>query len=183
MKSQIEKATLGAGCFWCIEAIYQHLNGVIAVKSGYSGGRIKNPAYPEVCEGRTGHAEVCEIKYDTSILSFEDILDVFWRIHDPTTLNRQGNNIGSQYRSAIYYRGENQKHIAEQSKLKCNQSKIYKNPIVTEITALENFYPAEDYHNSYYELHKEEPYCKLVTLPKLEKFKLNFPSKLKKAED
>ena len=183
MKEQIEKATLGAGCFWCIEAIYNRLNGVISVQSGYSGGYITNPLYREVCEERTGHAEVCQLEFDTTIISFSEILEVFWLIHDPTTLNRQGYNMGTPYRSAIFFHSEEQKQLAEQSKLKCDESKVYKNPIVTEITEWKNFYPAEKYHDSFFELHREEPYCKLITLPKIEKFKLNFPYKLKKAED
>jgi len=183
MSKIIERATLGAGCFWCIEAIYKRLNGVLKVQSGYSGGFVTNPIYRDVCEERTGHAEVCELEFDTTIISFSEILEVFWVIHDPTTLNRQEYNIGTPYRSAIFYHSAGQKHIAEVSKLKYDQSGIYKNPIVTEITEWKNFYPAEAYHDSFFELHREEPYCKLITLPKVEKFELLFSTKLKKAED
>ena len=183
MKKHTETATLGAGCFWCIEAIYKRLKGVKKVRSGYSGGTIKNPAYREVCEGRTGHAEVCEIEFDPKIISFQEILDVFWKIHDPTTLNRQGNDVGTQYRSVIYFHNNTQKNIAEESKNEMNNNTYYKSPIVTEINACKNFYPAEDDHNSYFESHQEEPYCRLVVLPKVEKFKTIFATKLKKAED
>jgi len=183
MDKSIEKATLAAGCFWCIEAIYKRLNGVVSVQSGYAGGHLKNPTYLEVIEGSTGHAEACELEFDTTIISFNEILEVFWLIHDPTTLNRQGYNVGTQYRSAIFFHSENQKHIAELSKLKYDQSKIYKSSIVTEITEWKNFYPAEEYHRSYFEIHREESYCRLITLPKVEKFKQTFPTKLKKAED
>jgi len=183
MTKIIERATLGAGCFWCLEAIYRRLKGVTKVLSGYSGGHIINPAYREVCEGRTGHAEVCELEFDSSIITFEEILEVFWLIHDPTTLNRQGNDVGPGYRSAIFYHSKLQKQIAEDSKLKHDARKVYPNPIVTEITKWKNFYPAGEGHNSFFENHREEPYCRLVVLPKVEKFKMNFPSKLKKAED
>jgi peptide-methionine (S)-S-oxide reductase len=178
-----ERATLGAGCFWCLEAIYRRLKGVTKVLSGYSGGHIINPVYKEVCEGRTGHAEVCELEFDPRIITFKEILEVYWLIHDPTTLNRQGNDVGTEYRSAIFYHSEIQKQVAEESKLKYDARKIYPNPIVTEITKWKNFYPAGEDHNSFFENHREEPYCRLVVLPKVEKLIMNFPSKLKKAED
>ena len=183
MKKNIEKATLGAGCFWCIEAIYKRLEGVEKVQSGYSGGTIENPTYREVCEGRTGHAEVCEIKFNPEIISFQEILDVFWKIHDPTTLNRQGNDVGTQYRSVIFFHTNTQKILAEASKNELSINGYYEKPIVTEISACKIFYPAENDHNSYFELHREEPYCRLVVLPKVEKFKTTFAHKLKKAED
>jgi len=183
MEKNIERATLGGGCFWCVETIYKRLKGVEKVRSGYSGGSIKNPAYREVCEGRTGHAEVCEIKFDPKIISFQEILDVFWKMHDPTTLNRQGNDVGTQYRSVIFFHSNTQKILAEESKNEMNNNSYYENPIVTEISACKNFYPAESDHNSYFESHQEEPYCRLVILPKVEKFKTTFADKLKKVED
>lgn len=183
MKENRETTTLGGGCFWCVEAIYKCLKGVEKVLSGYSGGQIKNPAYREVCEGTTGHVEVCEIEFDPSIISFQEILEVFWKTHDPTTLNRQGNNVGTQYRSVIFFHNNTQKLLAEASKNNLNKSDYYKNPIVTEISAWENFYPAEDIHKDYFESHSEEPYCRLIVLPKIKKFKKIFINKLKKAED
>lgn len=183
MKKNKEKATLGAGCFWCIEAIYQRLEGVKQVQPGYSGGQIKNPAYREVCEGKTGHAEVCEIEFDPTVISFQEIVNVFWKIHDPTTPNRQGNDVGTQYRSVIFFHNNRQRILAEESKNELSKSAYYENPIVTEISARENFYPAEDNHKAYFESHGEEPYCRLIILPKVEKFKKTFIDKLKKAED
>lgn len=174
-----EIAILGAGCFWCIETIFQQLNGVKSVQSGYSGGQIKNPSYKEVCNGTTGHAEVAKIEFDPEIISFTEILEVFWKVHDPTTLNRQGGDIGTQYRSAVFYTSETQKELAEKYKTKLDQSGIYPNPVVTEITAFDVFYPAEDYHNDYYNLHGDEQYCRLVIQPKVEKFKKIFRDKLK----
>jgi len=183
MKKNIEKATLGAGCFWCIEAVYRRLEGVEKVQSGYCGGTIKNPSYREVCEGRTGHAEVCEIEFDPDIISFQELVNVFWKIHDPTTINRQGNDVGTQYRSVIFFHNNTQRILAEKSKNELCESAYYENPIVTEISALEKFYPAEDDHNAYFESHRQEPYCRFVILPKVEKFKNTFAHKLKKAGD
>ena len=173
-------AVLGAGCFWCVEAVFQQLNGVLSVESGFSGGFIKNPSYREVCNGTTGHAEVAKIIFNPEVVSFHEILEVFWSVHDPTTLNRQGNDIGTQYRSAIYYTSDPQKEIAEQYKNQLEQSGIFTNPIVTEITKFDVFYPAEDYHTNYFNLHGEEQYCQFVVRPKVEKFKVKFASKLKK---
>jgi peptide-methionine (S)-S-oxide reductase len=174
-----EIAILGAGCFWCIETIFQQLNGVFSVKSGYTGGVVKNPSYNEVCNGITGHAEVARIEFDPKVISFTEILEVFWRVHDPTTLNRQGGDIGTQYRSAIFFTSNTQKESAEKHKTKLNESGIYPNQVVTEITLLDVFYPAEDYHNDYFNLHGDEQYCKLVIQPKIEKFKEVFQEKLK----
>lgn len=174
-----EIAILGAGCFWCIETIFQQLNGVESVQSGYTGGHIKNPAYKEVCNGTTGHAEVAKIVFNPEIISFSEILEVFWKVHDPTTLNRQGGDVGTQYRSAIFYTSETQKELAEKYKSELDQVGAYANPIVTEITAFDIFYPAEDYHNDYFNLHGDEQYCRLVIQPKVEKFKKVFNDKLK----
>lgn len=176
----LETAILGAGCFWCIEAIFQQLNGVISVESGYSGGHIKNPAYREVCNGTTGHAEVARIIFDSSIVSFTEILEVFWKVHDPTTLNRQGNDVGTQYRSAVYYTSKEQNDLAESYKKQLDNSGVFADPIVTEITEFDVFYPAEDDHDNYYNLHGEEQYCQFVVRPKVEKFKQAFKNKLKK---
>ncbi|MBI1267291.1 MAG: peptide-methionine (S)-S-oxide reductase MsrA [Cryomorphaceae bacterium] len=175
----MELATLGAGCFWCVEAVFLDLNGVESVKSGYSGGHIKNPAYKEVCTGRTGHAEVVQIAYDPEIISFGEILEVFWMVHDPTTLNRQGADVGTQYRSAIFYHNDDQKEVAELAKATADESGDWAAPIVTEISAFEVFYPAEDYHNNYFALNGDQPYCSAVVRPKVEKFRKLFKDKLK----
>lgn len=175
----IEVATLGAGCFWCVEAVFSELNGVQKVVSGYSGGHIKNPAYREVCEGRTGHAEVVQVYFDSTIITFPEILEVFWLTHDPTTLNRQGADVGTQYRSAIFYHSEKQKEIAELLKDKLNKAQIYPAPVVTEITEFTNFYPAEDYHQNYYANNGDQPYCQAVIRPKMDKFRKVFAQKLK----
>ncbi len=174
-----ETATLGAGCFWCVEAIFDQLKGVKNVQSGYSGGNIKNPSYKEVCTGRTGHAEVVQITYNPEIISFEDILEVFWTVHDPTTLNRQGADVETQYRSAIFYHSEKQKEIAEAYIKQLNELKTFENPIVTEVTKFENFYPAEDYHKDYYKRNGDQPYCRMVIRPKVRKFQKLFNTKLK----
>lgn len=179
---QIEIATLGAGCFWCVEAAFQSLEGVIKVVSGYAGGKIKNPTYKEVCSGLTEHAEVCQITFNPTLINFETLLQVFWKIHDPTTLNKQGNDIGTQYRSVIYYHTEEQKNIAQYYKNELNTLQVWKNPIVTEITAYSNFYAAEDYHQNYFNLNENQPYCQVVVRPKLENFKIAFKDKLKKQE-
>jgi len=175
-----ETATFAGGCFWCVEAIYEKLDGVISVTSGYSGGDVVNPTYEQVCTGNTGHAEAAQIVFNPAKISYKDLLEVFWKTHDPTTLNRQGNDIGTQYRSAIFYENNKQKEIAEKYKSKLDKSDIFKNPIVTEIVPLESFYPAENYHQDYYERNKSQPYCQLVITPKVEKFKKIFGDKLKK---
>lgn len=174
-----ETAILGAGCFWCVEAVYQQLEGVLQVQSGYSGGHLHNPTYKEVCTGTTGHAEVCKIDFDPERISFEFLLSVFWKIHDPTSINRQGNDIGPQYRSAIFYTSETQKNQAMQLKQHLSDSAVFFQPIVTEITPFTQFYPAENYHNDYFRLHGEEPYCAMVVKPKVEKFEKAFQSYLK----
>ena len=183
MNTHLKRATLGGGCFWCIEAVYKRLNGVISVQSGFSGGSIKNPAYREVCTGRTGHAEVCDIQYDPKIVSFEDLLNIFWEIHDPTTLNRQGNDVGTHYRSIIFFHDDKQRAIAEKSKNNLETTVYTNQPVVTEIEPFKSFYPAENYHDDYYDLHSSEPYCRIVISPKVEKFKRLFTRQLKKAED
>lgn len=172
-------ATFGNGCFWCTEAIFQRLKGVEKVVSGYSGGKVKNPTYKEVCSGLTGHAEVIQITYDPAVLSFEELLEVFWKTHDPTTLNRQGADVGTQYRSAIFYHTEEQKNLATEYRKKLDASGAFDNPIVTEITAFTEFYPAEDYHQNYYNLNGTAPYCSFVIQPKVEKFEQVFKRKLK----
>ncbi len=175
----MEIATLGAGCFWCVEAVFQNLKGVEKVVSGYSGGKIKNPTYREVCSGLTGHAEVCQITFDPAVLSFTELLEVFWQTHDPTTLNRQGNDIGTQYRSVVFYHTENQKDIATKVKDKLNAEKVYPDPIVTEISAFEAFFEADNYHQDYFNMNGEQPYCSFVIRPKVEKFKKVFAEKVK----
>jgi peptide-methionine (S)-S-oxide reductase len=177
---ELKKATFGAGCFWCTEAVFLNVNGVSKVVSGYSGGKVKDPSYREVCTGMTGHAEVTQITYDPKVVSYEDLLEVFWNTHDPTTLNRQGADEGTQYRSAVFYNDEEQKKIAEQYKKQLEASHVYKNPIVTEISPLINFYPAEDYHQNYFALNPNQGYCQYVIRPKVDKFKKQFAAKLKK---
>lgn len=177
--NKTDTATFGAGCFWCVEAVFQQLKGVISVSSGYAGGKIKNPTYREVCSGLTGHAEVCRIVYDPTIIAFDELLEAFWSSHDPTTLNRQGADRGTQYRSVIFYHNENQKILAENYKLKLNQEKAFDNPVVTEISPSADFYPAEDYHQDYYNNNTDAPYCTMVIGPKLEKFRKVFKEKLK----
>lgn len=173
----MEVATLGSGCFWCTEAIFQGLKGVSRAESGYSGGSVKNPSYKEVCNGTTGHAEVVQVTFDPSVISFAEILDVFWNTHDPTTLNRQGNDVGTQYRSAIFYHSEEQKRTAEASR--AHAAKYFTDPIVTEITPFETFYPAEDYHRDYFRLNGQQPYCNIVIRPKVEKFRNKYSRLLK----
>ncbi len=177
--STIDTVTFGSGCFWCVEAVFQQLKGVIKVTSGYSGGEVKNPAYREVCNGTTGHAEVCQIVFDKTKIKFEDLLEVFWKTHDPTTLNRQGNDAGTQYRSAIFYHNPHQKELAEKYKTELGKSGAFDNPITTEITACKNFYAAEDYHQNYFLQNGSEPYCRFVIQPKVEKFEKVFKDKMK----
>jgi len=173
-------AILGAGCFWCIEAVFQELKGAETVESGYMGGTIEHPTYQQVCTGTTGHEEVALITYDPEILSFKEILEVFWKTHDPTTLNRQGADVGTQYRSAIFYMDEKQKEEAEYYKEKLNKSGAYSAPIITEIVVASRFYVAENYHQNYYSLNQNQGYCRYVIQPKLEKFRAAFADKLKK---
>lgn len=174
---QTEVATLGGGCFWCVEAIYQELKGVLKVESGYTGGRISNPTYREVCSGMTGHAEVVQVTFDPARISYADVLRVFFTVHDPTTLNRQGNDVGTQYRSVIYYHSEQQRDTAEA--IKKEASEAWDDPIVTEISALETFYRAEDYHQNYYRENPNQGYCSFIITPKLRKFREKFADKLK----
>lgn len=171
--------TLGAGCFWCIEACYKTLNGVISVESGYSGGHVDNPTYKQVCEGTTGHAEVARVVFDEHIISLDEILEVFWFVHDPTQLNRQGNDIGTQYRSVIFYHDDSQKETAEAYKKRLTEEGVWDKPIVTEISPLTNYFPAEDYHQDYLELNPGNAYCQAIVRPKYEKFKAVFAQKLK----
>jgi peptide-methionine (S)-S-oxide reductase len=172
-------ATFGSGCFWCVEAIFQRVDGVEKVASGYSGGYVKNPSYKEVCEGTTGHAEVCQLSYDPEQVSYDELLEIFWQTHDPTTLNRQGNDVGTQYRSVVFYHNEDQKVLAEKYKKELDEAGIYQNPIVTEIAPYETFYVAEDYHQNYFNENGSQPYCSFVIQPKVEKFKKVFKDKLK----
>jgi peptide-methionine (S)-S-oxide reductase len=176
----MEKITLGSGCFWCTEAIYNRLEGVESAISGYSGGKTKDPFYKEVCAGKTGHAEVVQVTFDPEKVSIEEVLKVFWETHDPTTLNRQGNDVGTQYRSVVFYHTEEQKEIAEKIKKSLDEAGIWSDPIVTEITQFDKFWPAENYHKEYFESHGHEPYCNLVIKPKVEKFEKAFSAKLKK---
>jgi peptide-methionine (S)-S-oxide reductase len=175
-----EQATFGQGCFWCAEAIFERLKGVVRVESGYSGGKIANPTYKEVCSGLTGHAEVVQITYDPQKITYDELLEVFWKTHDPTTLNRQGNDVGTQYRSAIFYHSIAQQELANAYKQKLNDAKIWDRPIVTEITAFDKFYKAEDYHQGYFDSNPEQAYCQFVIVPKVEKFEKIFKDKLKK---
>jgi peptide-methionine (S)-S-oxide reductase len=180
MNQQLSVATFGSGCFWCTEAIFQRLNGVEKVESGYSGGKVKNPTYKEVCTGLTGHAEVVQVTYNPARVSFEELLEVFWQTHDPTTLNRQGADVGTQYRSVIFYHTPEQKQLAELYKRKLDESGAFDRPIVTEISPFTEFYKAEDYHQNYFNLNGSAPYCAYVIQPKLDKFKKAFANKLKK---
>ena len=173
-KTDYETATFANGCFWCSEAVFKRLKGIKSVLPGYSGGQVKNPSYEQVCSGRTGHAESIQIEFDPKVISFEKILDIFWRTHDPTTLNRQGNDVGTQYRSAIFYHDLKQKEIAEESRRGLENEGVYKNPIVTEITPFNNFYVAEDYHKNYYDEHRGAPYCSYIIDPKVHKLLLNY---------
>ena len=178
--NNLETATLGAGCFWCVEAVFDDLKGVEDVVSGYSGGHTENPTYREVCSETTGHAEVAQIRFDPEVISFKEILQVFFSVHDPTTLNRQGNDIGSSYRSAIFYHNENQKRIAEEVIREVTAEGVYDDPIVTEVTAFDKFYPAEDYHQEYFANNPNQPYCTAVVAPKVAKFRKKFVERLKK---
>jgi peptide-methionine (S)-S-oxide reductase len=167
--NKTEIATLANGCFWCTEAIFERVKGVKSILPGYAGGTVKNPSYDQVCTGKTGHAESIQIEFDPKVTSFEKILDIFWHTHDPTTLNRQGNDVGTQYRSAIFYHDKMQKETAERSRNDLEKEHVYKDSIVTEITPFKNFYVAEDYHKNYYEKHQDAPYCNFVIDPKVRK--------------
>jgi peptide-methionine (S)-S-oxide reductase len=175
-----DTAILAGGCFWCLDAVYRQMEGIISIECGYANGKIKNPTYKEVCSGLTGHAEVTQLVFDTNKTSYAEILTVFWRIHDPTTLNRQGNDIGTQYRSGIYYRNDVQKDIALKSREAAVESKLWDDPIVTEIVPLECYYPAEEYHQDYYTNNPDQPYCVAVVGEKAAKFRKLFADKLKK---
>ena len=177
---KLATATFGAGCYWCTEAQFQQLKGVEKVESGFAGGHVPNPTYKQVCDGTTGHAEVCNITYDPAVITFDELLAAFWTCHDPTTLNRQGNDVGTQYRSAIFYHNEEQKKKSEEYKKKLNDEKAWANPVVTEIAPFTIFYKAEDYHQNYYNENGSQPYCSFVIGPKVDKFKKVFRDKLKK---
>ncbi len=177
--NELDTALFGAGCFWCVEAMFQRLDGVVKVESGYAGGHMVSPTYKDVCNGTTGHAEVCRITFDPKKVSYETLLSIFWQTHDPTTLNRQGNDVGTQYRSAIFYYNDIQMQLAEKYKSELNASGAFSNPIVTEITAINNYYSAEDYHQNYYNQNSEQSYCQFVIAPKVEKLEKVFKDKLK----
>ena len=176
----MEVATLGAGCFWCVEAIFRELKGVDSVVSGYSGGTVENPNSDQVYSDTPGHAEVAQITFDPKIIRYKQILDVFWATHDPTSINKQGNDVGSQYRSVIFYHNDKQKRVAEESKKEIEKEELYKDPIVTEIVPFEHFYPAENYHQRYYEKNSDKPYCQYVINPKIQKFREKFNALRKK---
>ncbi|MBK7098827.1 MAG: peptide-methionine (S)-S-oxide reductase MsrA [Sphingobacteriales bacterium] len=181
MNVNTDTATFANGCFWCAEAIFQEVKGVEKVTSGYTDGHTKNPTYKEVCTGETGHAECLQIFYNPAIISFDELLEIFWKTHDPTTLNRQGNDVGNQYRSGIYYHNAEQKEKAEHYKIELDKSGAYNNPIVTEIKPFTVFYPAEDYHQEYFSNNENQnPYCSIVIRPKVDKFRKVFKDKLKK---
>ena len=181
MADTLEMTTLGGGCFWCVEAVYQELQGVQSAVSGYAGGAVEHPTYYQVCNGTTGHAEVVQITFDPRLIMFEDILYVFWRTHNPTTLNRQGYDVGTQYRSVIFYHSEQQRTIAEKSKRDTDASGLWPNPIVTEISPATTFYKAEDYHQNYYRDNPYQPYCVAIIDPKITKLRKEFRAKLKDA--
>ena len=174
MSHQFEVTTLGAGCFWCVEAIFQDVQGVHRVVSGYAGGSVECPTYQQVCSGATGHAEVVQVTFDPAVISFEDLLFIFWRTHDPTTLNRQGADVGTQYRSVIFYHTDEQKEIAERSKQATDASALWHDPIVTDIQPFINFYEAEEYHQHYFALNPNQPYCRAIIDPKVRKFRKQF---------
>jgi peptide-methionine (S)-S-oxide reductase len=178
--SSLETITLGGGCYWCVEAVYENLNGVKSVVSGFSGGKVADPTYEEVCTGKTGHAEVVQITYDKNVIDLNEIFKVFFTVHDPTTLNRQGADIGTQYRSVIFYKNEEQKKAAQSIIAELNKAKVYDSSIVTKVEPFTAFYEAEDYHQDYYANNKNQPYCKMVIQPKIEKFEKVFKDKLKK---
>lgn len=178
-KPATEKATFGMGCFWCSEAVFQRIKGVTKVQSGYAGGAVANPSYEDVCTGTTGHAEVIQVTFQSDVISYKDLLEIFWKMHDPTTLNRQGADEGTQYRSVIFYHTPQQKQLAEAYKTELNKQKVYPNPIVTAIDPYKNFYVAEDYHQNYFNLNGSKPYCRMVIQPKVDKLEKVFKQKLK----
>lgn len=180
--AKLEKATFGEGCFWCSEAVFQQLRGVKSIESGYSGGHVEKPTYEQVCSGSTGHAEVIQVTYDASQISFDELLKVFWQTHDPTTPNQQGHDIGTQYRSVIFYHNDDQRRVAEQYKKQLDKSGTFKSPIVTEITPFKNFFKAENYHQNYYNANPSQRYCQFVIRPKVEKFNKEFKNLLKEPE-
>lgn len=175
----MELATFGNGCFWCTEAIFQNLEGVEKVVSGYAGGHVQNPTYEQVCSGRTGHAEVIQITYDPAKISYEELLEVFWATHDPTTLNRQGNDVGTQYRSVVFYHNDAQQELAQQYKEQLDASETFRDPIVTLVDPMPQFFPAENYHQDYFKRNGQQPYCSFLIRPKVAKFKKDFKGKLK----
>ena len=177
--AKLDTITLGAGCFWCVESVFLELKGVASVTSGYMGGHVKDPSYRDVCNGNTGHAEVARIAYDPAVITLDELLEVFWQTHDPTTLNRQGADVGTQYRSAIFCHTDEQLRIALEYKKKLDASGAFRSPLVTEVVRADVFYPAEDYHQNYYALNGEQGYCQMVIRPKLEKFRKVFANKLK----
>lgn len=177
--AQTETATFGGGCFWCTEAIFKSLKGVETVESGYSGGQTINPTYKEVCTGETGHAEVVQITFNPNVISFRELLEVFWGTHDPTSLNRQGADSGTQYRSVVFYHSQQQKETAEKYKAELNKENVYNKPVITEITAFDHFYKAENYHQNYFANNRSQGYCQFVIVPKIDKFRKIFKDKLK----
>jgi peptide-methionine (S)-S-oxide reductase len=179
--SQMEIATLAGGCFWCLETVYLDMEGVNKVESGYMGGHVENPSYEQVCSGRTGHAEVTQITFDPSVTSFRELLEVFFTIHDPTTLNRQGNDVGTQYRSAIFYHSDAQRKVADDLIAELQSEKVWDDPIVTEVVPATRFYVAEAYHQDYYRQNSLQPYCLFVVRPKLQKFRSKFTAKMRKS--
>ena len=180
MNTNLHTATLAGGCFWCLEAVYDDIKGVLGVESGYAGGHVDNPTYRQVCNGDTGHAEVVQVHFDPNVVSYRDLLNVFFAIHDPTTLNRQGADVGTQYRSAIFYHNDDQKMVAESLIEELNAQKIWDNPIVTQVAPLDKFYMAEDYHQEYFARNPYQPYCMAVVAPKVSKFRKHFLEMLKK---
>ena len=180
MNTNLHTATLAGGCFWCLEAVFDDIKGVHSVESGYAGGHVENPSYRAVCTGNTGHAEVVQVHFDPNIVSYRDLLNVFFAIHDPTTLNRQGHDTGTQYRSAIFYHNDDQKMVAETLIEELNSQKIWDHPIVTEVSPLDKFYMAEDYHQEYFARNPYQPYCMAVVAPKVSKFRKHFLEMLKK---
>ena len=176
---KLQKATFGAGCFWCVETIFQEVKGVEKVRSGYEGGSLKNPTYKDICTGSTGHAEVIQIEYDPKIVSFKKLLEIFWEVHDPTTLNRQGNDVGTQYRSVIFYHSEQQKKEAVFFRSELNKNEAYPNQVITEISPSTTFYVAENYHQDYFNQNGTQPYCQFVIAPKIAKFRKAFEKELK----
>ena len=178
--NKVEVATLGGGCFWCIEAAFNEIRGVVNVESGYAGGELASPTYEQVCTGTTGHAEVVQVMFDPHIIAFREILEIFFASHDPTTLNRQGADVGSQYRSVIFYHNEKQREVAEQVIAELDAAKVWDNPIVTQVEQFKNFYKAEDYHRKYFSCHPEAAYCRIIIAPKIAKLRKKYREKLKK---